>query len=158
MEKEQELADEVDQEYLAFEAGGQSYAVTITAVREIRGWTEPSGMPDAEPHILGVINLRGEFLPLIDLAAKLGLNTPNIDERSVVILVEVAEATVGLLVDSVSNIITSNAQDMQPPPEVAKGHAPSYVSALTLVDDKTLRILDLSAVLQTSPTDLPMAV
>lgn len=134
-------------EHLAFEVGGQSYAINIGKVREIRGWTEPSGMPNSEAHVMGVINLRGEVLPLLDLAAKLGLTTPEISERSVIIVVEADELTVGFLVDSVSNIITPSPEDMQPPPEVVKSSGKGHVSALTLLDDNVTRILDLEALL-----------
>lgn len=134
-------------EHLAFDVGGQSYAIDIGTVREIRGWTEPSGMPNTNPHVMGVINLRGEILTLLDLAAKLGLKTPEINERSVIIVVETQDEVVGLLVDSVSNIITPSPADMQDPPETAKNGRASHVSALTLLDDKVTRILNLSALL-----------
>lgn len=134
-------------EHLAFEVGTQNYAIDIGAVREIRGWAEPSGMPDTEPHVMGVINLRGEVLPLLDLAGKLGLETPEINERSVIIVVEAQNGTLGLLVDSVSNIIAPSQEDMKPPPEVASNGEKSYVSALTLVEEKLTRILDLSVLL-----------
>lgn len=150
MENDSKTLVSVGVEQLAFEVGGQRYAIDIRTVREIRGWTEPSGMPNTEPHVMGVINLRGEVLPLLNLAAKLGLPTPEIDERSVIIVVEVEAAVVGLLVDSVSNIIAPSEEDMKPPPEAAKGADACYVSALTLIEDKLTRILDLSALLPAS--------
>lgn len=133
------------EEYLSFEVGGQRYAVAIASVREIRGWTEPSSMPDAEPCIMGVINLRGEILPLMDLAAKLGLVTPEINERSVIIVVEIGENTIGMLVDSVSNIIAPPEEEIKEPPEGAKTGDDNYVAALTLVEENIVRILDLGA-------------
>jgi len=150
MENETKKLSSGSVEHLAFEVGTQNYAIDIGAVREIRGWAEPSGMPDTEPHVMGVINLRGEVLPLIDLAAKLGLKTPEINERSVIIVVEAAAATVGLLVDSVSNIIAPAQEDMKPPPDAASNGDRSYVSALTLIDDKLTRILDLTVLLPES--------
>lgn len=135
------------QELLAFQVGGQAYAVDIASVREIRGWTAPSSMPDAEAHKLGVINLRGEVLQLFDLASALGLQAPEINERSVIIVVESQDNAVGLLVDSVSNIIHPTTSDLKDPPEAANGSAVHYVSALTLVDEEIVRILDLAAIL-----------
>lgn len=140
-------ATDTSVEHLTFEVGGQSYAINISAVREIRSWTEPSGMPATEPYVMGVINLRGEVLPLLDLAAKLGLKTPEINERSVIVVIEAEEVTVGFLVDSVSNIIAPSVDDMKPPPESAKNTGNAYVSALTLIDEKLIRILDLSVLL-----------
>ena len=134
-------------EYLSFEVSGEGYAIDIALTREIRGWTEPSIMPDTADFELGVINLRGEMLPLIDLAAKLGLASPEIHERSVIIVAEVNEIAVGLLVDSVSNIIAPTDDELRPPPDLQNGGKNSYVSGLTIIDDKMVRILDLSSAL-----------
>lgn len=134
-------------EYLSFEVSGESYAIDIALTREIRGWTEPSAMPDTPNYELGVINLRGEMLPLIDLAARLGLASPEIHARSVIIVAEVNNMAVGLLVDSVSNIIALSADDMRPPPDMANGGKHDYVSALTVVDEQMIRILDLGPAL-----------
>jgi purine-binding chemotaxis protein CheW len=134
-------------EYLSFEVSGEGYAIDIALTREIRGWTEPSAMPDTPNYELGVINLRGEMLPLIDLAARLGLASPEIHARSVIIVAEVNNMAVGLLVDSVSNIIALSADDMRPPPDMANGGKHDYVSALTVVDEQMIRILDLGPAL-----------
>jgi len=148
METQQSTLAPTTEEHLTFDIGGQGYAVSITAVREIRGWTEPSGMPEAEPHVMGVINLRGEVLPLLDLAAKLGLDTPEINERSVIIVVEAGDQTVGLFVDSVSNIVATDKDEMKDPPEAPRNGETCYVSALTLIDEKIVRILNIAAVLE----------
>lgn len=147
MEHENTVSQLDSEEFLAFEVGGQGYAVAIATVREIRGWTEPSSMPDAPDYVMGVINLRGEVLPLMNLAEKLGLKTPDIDARSVIIVVEHGDQTVGLLVDSVSNIIAPVPDEIKPPPESASAGKNNYVAALTLLDDKITRILDLPSVL-----------
>lgn len=134
-------------EYLSFEVSGEGYAIDIALTREIRGWTEPSAMPDTPDFELGVINLRGEMLPLIDLAARLGLASPEIHARSVIIVAEVNDMAVGLLVDSVSNIIALSDDDTRPPPDMANGGQHDYVKALTVVDEQMIRILDLAPAL-----------
>lgn len=138
-------------EYLSFEVSGEGYAIDIALTREIRGWTEPSIMPEAQVHEMGVINLRGEMLPLIDLATKLGLPSPDIHARSVIIVAEVTGIAVGLLVDSVSNIIAPPQDEIRTPPDSSGEAVGSYVSALTIIDEKMVRILDLAAVL--TPVD-----
>lgn len=147
-------------EYLSFEVSGEGYAIDIALTREIRGWTEPSVMPESRNYELGVINLRGEMLPLIDLAAKLGLPSPEIHERSVIIVAEVENMVVGLLVDSVSNIIAPTEDDIRNPPETGSGGNIDYVCALTVIEEKMVRILDLSAVLRAADQDTqqPVAV
>ncbi len=134
-------------EYLSFEVSGEGYAIDIALTREIRGWSEPSAMPDTPKFELGVINLRGEMLPLIDLAARLGLPSPEIHARSVIIVAEVNDMAVGLLVDSVSNIIALSEEDMRPPPDMANGAKHNYVRGLTVVDEQMIRILDLGMAL-----------
>jgi len=134
-------------EYLSFEVSGECYAIDIALTREIRGWTEPSAMPGTPNYELGVINLRGEMLPLIDLAARLGLASPEIHARSVIIVAEVNNMAVGLLVDSVSNIIALTSEDMRPPPDMANGGKHDYVRALTVVEEQMIRILDLGPAL-----------
>lgn len=145
-------------EYLSFEVSSEGYAIDIALTREIRGWTEPSVMPEAKAHELGVINLRGEMLPLIDLAAKLGLESPEIHDRSVIIVAEVNNAAVGLLVDSVSNIVAPTDEEIRTPPDAGQGDGSDYVSALTIIDDKMVRILDLKAVLATGKSPQPTSV
>lgn len=131
-----------DIELLSFQAGGQRYAIDIGSVREIKNWVPPSELPNAPCDILGVINLRGEMLPLMDLAAKLGLSTPVVNERSVIIVAELEGLPVGLLVDAVSDIVIKNAEEVQPPPEVATSSDGAFVQSLTAVDGEMVRILE----------------
>lgn len=137
----------VANELLSFKVGGQDYAIDVASTREIRGWTTPSELPDSPAHILGVINLRGDVLPLLDLAARLGLKTPEVNERSVIIVTEGHNGTVGLLVDAVSDIIAPSEEEMQPPPAAANCGEDPCVRALTIIGEKMVRVLELSAVM-----------
>lgn len=140
-------------EFLSFRVGGEDYAVDISLIREIRGWTSPSALPDSPDFVLGVINLRGVVLPLLDLAARLGLSNGDATERNVIIVAEIQQNLTGLLVETVSDIITLTEADMQPPPAVTTDSGPSSVKALTFVDKKTMRILDLPSVLPSNIHD-----
>lgn len=140
-----ESAEEM--EFLDFFVDGKDYFIDIGSTGEIRSWTVPSSLPDAPTFFLGVIYLRGVMLPLPDLAARLGLPTPEVNERGAIIVAEFEETLVGLLVDGVSDIIAPSNEDMQPPPNMANSGGDSFVQALTLVGDKTVRLLDLSAVM-----------
>lgn len=134
------------QELLSFRVGEQEYSVEIMSVREIRGWSRATPLPHAAPHVRGVINLRGTVLPIIDLAQRLGLEVAEASERNVIIVVQVRDQTIGLVVDAVSDILSINRDDLQPPPDLAAGEEHGYVHALTIVDGRLLRILDLDAV------------
>lgn len=137
-------------ELLSFRAGGQDYAIDIGSTREIRSWTTPSELPDAPPNMLGVINLRGEVLPLLDLAGRLGLSTPDVNERSVIIVAEVDKNPIGLLVDAVSDIIAPSEEELRPPPDTATRDDAPCVRALTLVEENVVRVLDLSSLVTTT--------
>lgn len=134
------------QELLSFRVGEQEYSVDIMSVREIRGWSRATPLPHSAAHVRGVINLRGTVLPIIDLAQRLGLQVEEASERNVIIVVQVRNQTLGLVVDAVSDILSIPMQDLQTPPDLTQDEDNSYVRALTVVEGRLLRILDLDAV------------
>ena len=93
-------------ELISFRIGDQEFCVDIMAVREIRGWTPATALPHSPAYVQGVINLRGAVLPIVDLAARLGLKPAEPTVRHVIIVAQVGEQVVGLLVDAVSDILT----------------------------------------------------
>jgi len=134
-------------ELLSFVVGNHVYSVDIMKVREIRGWTETTSLPHAPSYVRGVINLRGTVLPVIDLALRLGLDAEEPTARNVVIVVDVSNTPVGLRVDAVSDILTINSEDLIPPPEFTDDISGTFLSAVTLVNEKMIRVLDLSQTL-----------
>ncbi|WP_424943373.1 chemotaxis protein CheW [Aliiroseovarius crassostreae] len=137
-------------ELLSFLVGGQDYSVDIMSVREIRGGAQATSLPHSPSYVRGVINLRGTVLPIMDLAKRLGMQHNQNDDRNVIIVVAVGERTVGLMVDAVSDILSISEDEMQPPPEMQADQDRNFVSALTIVDERMIRILDLNAVLPES--------
>ncbi|MEM7521256.1 MAG: chemotaxis protein CheW [Pseudomonadota bacterium] len=132
-------------ELLTFRVADQEYALDIMSVREIRGWTNATPLPHAPDYMKGVINLRGTVLPVMDLCARLGLPSPDQTERNVIIVVKMEDHMTGLLVEAVSDIVALSPDDLQPPPELTGSAADGVVSALTLIDERMIRILDLHA-------------
>lgn len=132
-------------ELLTFRIADQDYALDIMSVREIRGWTHATSLPHAPHYMKGVINLRGTVLPVMDLSARLGLPAREQGERNVIIVIKIDEKMTGLLVDAVSDIVTLAPDDLQPPPELSSDGSQAVVSALTLIDDRMIRVLDLGA-------------
>jgi purine-binding chemotaxis protein CheW len=139
--------DEVEVELLSFRVGGQEYSVDIMSVREIRGWTRATSLPHSPAYVRGVINLRGTVLPVIDLALRLGLPGSQLTDRNVIIVADIMGRTVGLLVDAVSDILSIPESDLSSPPALAVDAAHSFVSALTIVDGRMMRVLDLGSVM-----------
>lgn len=140
-------------ELLTFRLSEQEYSLDIMCVREIRGWTKTTPLPHAPSYMKGVINLRGTVLPVMDLAERLGLPRREHSDRNVIIVVKHGEAMTGLLVDAVSDIIALSDEDMQPPPEMT-GNAPSgVIKALTLLDERMIRVLDLANVVNVEKSE-----
>jgi len=135
-------------ELLTFTMGDQYYAVDIMLVREIRGWTRPTPLPHAPDYMRGVINLRGTVLPILDLGARLNGVRTEASARNVIIVVEVSGQIAGLLVDAVSDILTLDRADMQPPPDLGGDRAENFIETLTLVEDAMVRTLDMAALLR----------
>ena len=117
------------------------------AVREIRGWTQTTSLPHSPDYVRGVINLRGSVLPVIDLAVRLGLPASEPEDRNVIIVVDVDSRSMGLRVDAVSDILMLTPDQLQPPPDVATSLDVRFVKALTVLEERLVRVLDLSLVL-----------
>src|SRR4051795_2781013 len=134
-------------ELIAFRAGAQEFCVDIMAVRELRGWTPTTPLPQAPAYVRGVLNLRGTVLPVIDMAVRIGLEPCEPGARHVVIVVCIGQQLVGLLVDSVCDILNVPEDGLQPTPEVAREALDSFVSALISVDDRMIGLLALDHLL-----------
>src|SRR5690606_21262843 len=98
-------------EYLSFVLGDAQYCIDILKVQEIRRYEAPTRIANTPPFIKGVINLRGNIVPIVDLRVKLGLPEQGHDAQTVVIVLNVAKRTVGVVVDGVSDVITLKASE-----------------------------------------------
>jgi purine-binding chemotaxis protein CheW len=112
--------------YLTFALGKEEYGVGILKVREIIGLMEITAVPHTPPYIKGVINLRGRVIPVIELRVKFGMERQDYNERTCIIVVEVqgpSEAVqVGMLVDSVSEVLNISEEEIEPPPTFGAGN------------------------------------
>ena len=108
----------VGAELICVSIGEHLYAIDIMQVREIRGWTASTPLPHAPPHVLGMINLRGSILPVIDLGSLLGIGVTAVVASSVVMLAQIGDNQVGLLVDAVCDILMVGENMLQEPPSV----------------------------------------
>jgi len=106
-------------EMIAFRLHGQEFCVLTTTIREIRGWSPSTPLPYSPPDVLGVMNLRGSVIPIIDLSRKLGMPATVPNERSAIVVADVHTTVLGLLVDQVSDILTVKGNQIQPVPEIA---------------------------------------
>ncbi|HEX7885803.1 MAG TPA: chemotaxis protein CheW [Phenylobacterium sp.] len=134
-------------ELISFRIGAQEFCVDIMAIREIRGWTPATALPQSPSFVKGVINLRGAVLPIVDLAARLGFDSTEVNDRNVIIVAQIGEQVVGLLVDAVSDILTVTDDVIQPTPDVASETAKSFIRGLIAMDGRMISLIGLDRVL-----------
>lgn len=136
-----------DNQYLTFLLGGEEYGVNILKVKEIRGWEEPTLLPNTADYILGVINLRGMVVPVVDLRKRFGMPNVNFDKTTVVVVVKVnfsgRERTIGMVVDAVSEVYNINDEIIMPSPDLGGTINNEYVRGLATIDDKMIILLDI---------------
>lgn len=145
-----------NEQYLTFMLAGEEYGVDILRVQEIKGWDRATRIPHTPDYVLGVINLRGTVVPILDLRRRFGLDTVAFGPTTVVIVLRAGswqgECTVGIVVDAVSEVYDVDADDLKPPPEVCGSVDAIFVKALATVEDKMLIFLDVDRLIGNSPT------
>lgn len=134
-------------QYLTFLIGGEEYGVNILKVKEIRGWEEPTLLPNTADYILGVINLRGMVVPVVDLRRRFGMPKTDFDKTTVVVVVKVSfsgrDRTIGMVVDAVSEVYNVNDEMIMPAPDLGGTISDEYVKGLATIDDKMIILLDI---------------
>ncbi len=134
-------------ELISFEIGGQAFCIDIRAVREIRGWTPTTPMPHTPDYVLGVINLRGAVMPVLDLRNRLGLGKAEPSSRSVIVVVQHDQRLAGLLVDAVQETFQVEADRLQPPPVLDYLSDERFVDAIIPLESGMLSRLVVQALL-----------
>ena len=136
-------------QYLTFVCGGEEYGVDILRVQEIKGWEHVTRVPYAPHYVLGVMNLRGMIVPVIDLRSRLNLEKRSFDASTVVIVVRVqssrGEKTIGIVVDAVSEVYSVLAEAVKPVPELGTIANDSCVKGIATVEGKMVMLLDINS-------------
>lgn len=132
---------------IAFQLGGQAFCVRTMAVREIRGWAPCTPLPHAPADIMGVMNLRGSIIPIVDLASRLGMRSAEASERSAIVVTEIGDVVIGLLVDRVSDMLTVSSDDMRPVPHMGANVDTRFAEGIVSIDSGMICFLDLEAIL-----------
>jgi purine-binding chemotaxis protein CheW len=131
----------------------EDYAVPIEQVREIRAVEKITKVPHSEPHVKGIMNLRGLIIPVIDVKEKLGLDSANINSSKQRILVaEVNNSLTGLLVDEVDQVMRIQTKDIEPAPQGAL-ESRNYVKGVAKINEKLVILLDVSLLLPSNKTE-----
>ncbi|MCX8997167.1 chemotaxis protein CheW [Rhizobiaceae bacterium BDR2-2] len=144
-------------EIIAFMLHEQQFCVKTTSIREIRGWAPVTPLPRAPADVMGVMNLRGTVIPIVDLAVKLGMAKAETSERSAIVVTSIKGMTVGLMVDRVSDILTVAAGELQPVP-AGIGTDTSYAQGIIARDKAMICFLNLEAIFaDTDPEEWSVA-
>lgn len=141
-------------EYLTFRVGLEEYGMDILQVQEIRSYAEPTRIANAPPCFKGVADLRGVVVPIMDLRLKLGSQTPRDDDRTVIVILNVASRVVGAIVDSVSDVITLSPEQMRPLPEFNARIEGDHLLAIGSVDDRMLILIDIERLMTSTDMGL----
>ncbi|MGQ3212172.1 chemotaxis protein CheW [Shinella sp.] len=132
-------------ELIAFRIADQEFCVNVMSVREIRGWTPATPMPHAPSYLLGMINLRGAVLPIVDMSQRLGMKPAEPTVRHVIIVAQVGPKVVGLLVDSVSDILTVTDENIQPTPDIANEAEKGYARGILAMEGRMICLIELDS-------------
>lgn len=129
-------------EFLSFRLGGEEYGIDILKVQEIRGYEEPTRIANAPAYIKGVVNLRGVIVPIVDLRLKFGLQEARYDSVTVTIVLNIGNRVIGVVVDSVSDVIALGGEGIKPAPEFSGALSTDYIIGIgTLKDGERQRML-----------------
>jgi purine-binding chemotaxis protein CheW len=140
-------------QFVSFSIGEQDYGLDILFVREIKAWTGTTRLPNSPEYMRGVINLRGAIVPVIDLATRFGAKPIEATPSTVIIIVSIGGAQTGLLVDSVSDILTVNKNEIASIPELDADRRNPFFSGLISVQGKLLAIVALENILRNDSTE-----
>lgn len=142
----------IGEQLLTFLIGEDEYGISILRIREIAEYRTLTPVPMTAEWMRGVMNLRGTVVPVVDLAARLGLEQTRISRRTCLIIVELdvegERVVVAVMVDAVSRVVDVSAGDVQEPPPFGLGI--DFVPGLVRVDDRLIVLLDLTAILSTA--------
>jgi purine-binding chemotaxis protein CheW len=148
-QKEFEKHGSTDQQLVIFKIAGEEFGVDINEVKEIIRWEDVTRIPNTESYIKGVINLRGSIVVVNDLAMKLGLPSKEVDDDTRILVVEVESNTVGMVVDSATEVLHLDGEKVQDAPEmITSGINQNYIDGVGVLDEKRLlTLIDLSEVM-----------
>jgi len=140
-------ANRIEGKYLTFTLGEEGYGLEILKVREIIGLMEITSVPQTPGFIKGVINLRGKVIPVIDLRLKFGMEEAEVTEETCIIVVDIGEMLMGILVDTVSEVVDIPAEKIEPPPTFGSNISTAFILGMGKYQDNVKILLDIARVL-----------
>jgi purine-binding chemotaxis protein CheW len=134
-------------QYVTFRLAEETYAINVMQVQEVLRVSEIAPVPGAPHYVLGIVNLRGNVVTVIDARRRLGLESREPDEASRVVIIEVSNQVVGILVDSVAEVIELAATEIEPAPNVGNDESSKYIQGVASRDGELTIVVDLNKLL-----------
>ena len=141
-------------EFLAFTLGHEEYGIDILKVQEIRGYEHVTRIANAPAFIKGVVNLRGTIIPVVDMRIKFNLGAATYDQFTVVIILNIAGRVVGMVVDSVSDVMTLQPEQIKPAPEIGTAFDSDYLIGLGTLGERMLILADIGKLMSSEEMEL----
>ena len=152
------LHGDVAGQYLTFMLDGQEYGIEILKVQEIKGWDVVTPIPNTPAHVLGVLNMRGSIVPIVDLRKRFALTGIAYGPTTVVIVVSMThedqQRTVGLVVDAVADVYRLESEEIQPAPDMGGAIHTKFVRGLATVEDKMVILLEIDRLINFHDMDV----
>jgi len=144
---DEENEDTQKDKYLTFQLGDEDYGIEIRHVTEIIGIQKITEVPDMPDFVKGVINLRGQVIPVMDVRTRFHMTPRDYDDRTCVIVVRINDSAIGLVVDTVNEVADIPEEAVSPPPMVSKGEGSRYLQGMGKIGDEVKILLDVNRLL-----------
>lgn len=132
---------------VTFKLAGQKYAIDILKVQEIDNMKEITSIPNAPPFLEGAINLRGKVIPVLNLGKKFGFDNTEANELAKIVIMDIRGVIMGILVDSVSDVLRISQDLVEPPPPVSSIITTEFIAGIAKLDEGLVILLDLDKLL-----------
>ena len=132
--------------YLSFSLGQEEYAIPLLSVKEVIAIPELTPIPSSPPYFLGIMNLRGQVISILDLRQKLGIKPQNLTETAVIIC-DLSPLTIGVVVDSINSVLSPKENEVAGKPEMQNNKNTEYITGVFKTEEKLVLLLDLAKAL-----------
>ena len=143
----EEEEDSQEGKYLTFRIDKEQYGIEIRHVTEIVGQQKITEVPDMPPFVKGIINLRGSVIPVVDIRLRFRMPPREYDDRTCVIVVEANDSAVGIVVDTVNEVLNISADRVSAPPQVAQGEVKRYIKGIGRLEEEVIILLSIDKLL-----------
>jgi len=140
--EDEEDEDTLKDKYLTFKLGAEDYGIEIRYVTEIVGLQKVTEVPDMPAFVKGVMNLRGQVIPVMDVRLRFNMPPRDYDERTCIVVVNILDVQLGLVVDTVNEVRSITEENISPPPKVAAADSVRYIKGMGKVEDEVKILLD----------------